>query len=151
MTTRPAPAFRAADALAGKPPASPPSLVTIHAASANRSVARSISSEKGPCMAMIWEAFSPAARQASSEASMGSTRAYTRWVKSGMPLYAASSLLPVVSRILPRVLSRNAAAAAAFSTQTTSSVCSEDCRSSRRYSVSVSRQAVQMLSVMEVA
>ena len=82
---------------------------------------------------------------------MGSTRAYTRWVKSGMPLYAASSLLPVVSRILPRVLSRNAAAAAAFSTQTTSSVCSEDCRSRRRYSVSVSRQAVQMLSVMEVA
>ena len=151
MTTRPAPDFRAADTLAGKPPASPPSLVTIHAASANRSVAKSISSEKGPCMAMIWAAVSPAARQASSEASIGSTRAYTRWAKSGMALYAASSLLPVVSRIWPCVRARNAAAAAAFSTQTTSSVCWEDCRSRRRYSVSVSRQAVEMLSVMEVA
>ena len=123
MTTSPAPAFRAADALAGKPPASPPSLVTIHAASANRSVAKSISSEKGPCMAMMWAAFSPASRQAASDASMGSTRAYTRWAKSGMLLYAASSLLPVVSRILPCVRVKNAAAAAAFSTQTTSSLC----------------------------
>ena len=102
-------------------------------------------------MAMMWAAVSPAARQASSEASIGSTRAYTRWAKSGMALYAASSLLPVVSRIWPCVRARNAAAAAAFSTQTTSSVCWEDCRSRRRYSVSVSRQAVEMLSVMEVA
>ena len=82
---------------------------------------------------------------------MGSTRAYTRWVKSRIPLYAANSLLPVVRRMLPSVFARNAAAAAAFSTQTTSSVCWEDCRSRRRYSVSVSRQAVQMLSVMEAA
>ena len=92
-------------------------------------------------MAIMWAAFSPASRQAASDASMGSTRAYTRWAKPVMVLYDDSSLLPVVSRILPSVRSKNAAAAAVFSTQTTSSACWEDCRSSRRYSVPVSRQA----------
>ena len=82
---------------------------------------------------------------------MGSTRAYTRWVKSRIPLYAANSLLPVVRRMLPSVFDRNAAASAAFSTHTSASFGSQDCRSRRRYSVSVSRQAVQMLSVMEAA
>ena len=40
-----------------------------------RSMAAFISWENGPCMARMWLAFNPAAQQASSDASIGSTRA----------------------------------------------------------------------------
>ena len=75
ITSTFAPAFRAAATLAAKPPASPPSFVTSHLADTARSIASSISSENGPCIAKMCDGCTPASRQSASDASSGSTRA----------------------------------------------------------------------------
>ena len=106
-----------------------------------------ISWEKGPCMAMIRSGGSPAARQAARDASMGSTRAYTRRAKSGRAVYCASSLLPVVSRILPSVFARYATAPGISGTHTASSGAASEPRSRRRQSTPTVRQAAAIFSV----
>ena len=74
ITTHRAPACRAAATLSAKPPLSPEAFVTSHWARMAFSVATFISTEKGPCMAMICAGAKPAMAQASNEDAMGSTR-----------------------------------------------------------------------------
>ena len=102
-------------------------------------------------MAMIWAGFTPAFRQASRELSMGSTRAKTRWEKFSIWENAGKSLLPVVSRMRPSVVFKKATAEAMSATYTAPSGTLDAPRSRRRYSVWVSWQAPEMLSVMDVA
>ena len=78
MTTHRAPACRAASSLSAKPPLSPEAFVTSQLARIAFSVATFMSTEKGPCMAMMWAGAKPAAAQASSEAAIGSTRTQKR-------------------------------------------------------------------------
>ena len=116
ITTRRAPAFLAADSFSSNPPGAPPSFVTRYCAPMLRSIAVFMASENGPCIAKMCEAGSPACAHASRDDCKGSTRAQTRSEKPGSCENFASSLLPVVSRILPSVPARNAAASETVST-----------------------------------
>ncbi len=78
MTTSSAPALLAAESFSSKPPADPDSFVTTNLALHWRIMARSISSENGPCAAMRFFPRNPSSAAWDTESGTDSTLATTR-------------------------------------------------------------------------
>ena len=109
------PSIFAASSFSWQPPARPLFFVTIWRMSYCLKMAAFISVEKGPCNARICRPLIPCSIHSSRLSLPGRIRTYRRSYNLPESQYVASSLLPVVSRILPSVFSSALAQSALLS------------------------------------
>ena len=109
------PSIFAASSFSWQPPARPLFFVTIWRMSYCLRMAAFISVEKGPCNARICRPLIPCSMHCSRLSLPGRIRTCRRSFNLPEAQYTASSLLPVVSRILPSVFSKAFAQSALFS------------------------------------